>query len=111
MGVLQLSFISLGNIDHLNPLLASLTEFSGSNGYKAKLDSSEPTKTRLLQTTAMTPGRVQTIGYTSNFLRNCNVMLFVVFGLIIVAFILYALTCFCKNCAPSLYKVSSRLLK
>lgn len=34
MGVLQLSYLSLGNIDHLNPLLSSLTQLSGSNGAK-----------------------------------------------------------------------------
>lgn len=38
MGVLQLSFISLGNIDHLNPLLSSLTQFSGANGLKLDMD-------------------------------------------------------------------------
>ena len=38
MGVLQLSYLSLGNIDHLNPVLASLTAFSGSNGMKIDMD-------------------------------------------------------------------------
>jgi hypothetical protein len=37
-GVLQLSFLTLGDIDHLNPLLASFTQLSSSNGLNLKVD-------------------------------------------------------------------------
>jgi hypothetical protein len=37
-GVLQLTFLSLGTIDHLNPLQASLTKLSSTNGLTLKLD-------------------------------------------------------------------------
>lgn len=59
----------------------------------------------------MTPSRVQSIGYTSNFIRNCNLMLFVVMIVLLASFILYGVTYCCKNCAPSLYAISKRLFK
>lgn len=47
-GVLQLCFLSLGSIDHLNPLQASLTKLSSTNGLSLTIDDQEPTNTRLL---------------------------------------------------------------
>ena len=38
-GVIQLAFLSLGSMDHLNPLHASFTKLSGSNGLNLKIDS------------------------------------------------------------------------
>jgi hypothetical protein len=96
-GVLQLAFLGLGSIDHLNPLEASLTKLSASNGYNFKIDQDEPHNSRLLQTTSRTSNRIQTIGYASNFLRNCNLMLFLVFAVMTVSFFLYLLTLFCKK--------------
>ena len=66
---------------------------------------------RRLQQTALTPSRVQTIGYASNFLRNCNIMLILVHFIILVAFVLYLLIYFIKKCAPTLYSLSKRILK
>ena len=37
-GVIQLTFLSLGSMDHLNPLHASFTKLKGSNGLTLKLD-------------------------------------------------------------------------
>ena len=38
-------------------------------------------------------------------------MLFIVFGVMIIAFVFYLTTYCCKNCAPSLYGISRRLFK
>ena len=38
-------------------------------------------------------------------------MLFIVFGVMIVAFVFYLTTYCCKDCAPSLYGISRRLFK
>lgn len=69
----------------------------------------EPEKSRLLQ--ALTPERVNSIGYKSNFIRNCNLMLYIVIAVITIAFILYLLTYLFKSAAPSLYSFSKRILK
>jgi hypothetical protein len=109
-GVLQLTFLSLGSVDHLNPLQASLTKLSSTNGLNLKLDDKEPTNSRRLQSSALTSNRVQTIGYASNFLRNCNLMFFLVALVMVIAFVLYLCTYFCKQC-PCLYKLTRRLFK
>jgi hypothetical protein len=109
-GVIQLSFLSLGSMDHLNPLHSSFTKLSFSNGFRMKLDKKEPTNSRRLQTTASTSNQVQTIGYAANFLRNCNIMFLIVAAAIVVSFLLYLLTCFCSS-SPCFYFFSRRLLK
>ena len=109
-GVLQLSFLSLGSYDYMNPLVSSFTKLSLSNGLRLKLDSKEPTESRRLQSTAYTTNRIQSIGYASNFLRNCNLMFLIVFAVIIVSFFLYLLTCCCKSC-PCIYTVARRFFK
>jgi len=109
-GVLQLTFLSLGSIDHLNPLQASLTKLSSSNGLNLKIDDKEPTNTRRLQSSARTSSRVQTIGYASNFLRNCNLMFMLVGLVMVISFVLYLLTC-CLKSYTCLYGLTRRLLK
>ena len=84
-------------MDQLNPLVSSLTKFGPSNGFKVQLDKNEPTNTRRLQTSASTPNRVQTIGYASNFLRNCNIMLMITCGIMVGCFLMYFLTCCCDK--------------
>jgi hypothetical protein len=59
----------------------------------------------------MAPERVKAIGYKSNFIRNCNIMLFLVLAVMTVSLILYLSTYLCKNCAPSLYSISRRMIK
>ena len=109
-GVIQLTFLSLGSMDHLNPLHSSFTKLSFSNGYRLKLDQKEPTDSRRLQTSALTPNRVQTIGYASNFLRNCNLMFLIVAAVMVVSFLLYLLTFCCSKC-PCLATLARRLFK
>jgi len=109
-GVIQLTFLSLGNMDHLNPLHSSFVKLGFSNGYKFQLDNKEPINARRLQTTTSTSSRIQTIGYTSNFLRNCNLMFIIVSAVMLISFILYLFTNFCKqyNC---FYTFTRRLFK
>ena len=64
-----------------------------------------------MQQTALTPSRVQTIGYASNFLRNCNLMLIVVYAIMLVAFVLYLLSYLVKKCSPTLFSLSKRIFK
>jgi hypothetical protein len=83
----------------------------GVNGFSFDLGKDQ-TKKRLLQSSsALTPQRIDSIGYRANFLRNCNFMLITVIAVILVASILYLSTYFCKKCAPSLHSVSKRLIK
>ena len=110
-GVMQISFLSLGSMDQLNPIMSSFTKLSSTNGFKFNIDKNEPTNTRRLQTSALTPNRVQTIGYASNFIRNCNFMLILTASIMVISFILYFLTCCCKNCCPCLYSVARRIFK
>ena len=45
-GVMQMSFLSIGSINQLNPVSSSLTKLSSTNGYRLKIDSQEPTNQR-----------------------------------------------------------------
>jgi hypothetical protein len=86
-GVIQLAFLSIASMDDINVLLSPMKGLKGINGYAFPLGSSS--KKRLLQST---PERVSSIGYSSNFIRNCNVMLFVVVGIMLASLILYCIT-------------------
>lgn len=112
-GVLQLAFFSVGNMDNVNTLMAPMMGMKGVNGLNLDLDDKEKTQRekRRLQSSALTPNRVQSIGYASNFLRNCNLMFLLVAGVIGVAFVLFVLSYLCKKCAPPLFSVSRRLFK
>lgn len=110
-GVLQLAFFSIANMNDVNTLLAPISEMKGVNGLNLDIDNSERTKNRLLQSTALTPERVQTIGYAANFLRNCNLMFLVVMAIILVALLLYIASYCFKKCAPSCFSISRRLAK
>jgi hypothetical protein len=79
----------------------------GVNGYR--LDLGGDKTSRLLQ--AFTPERINAIDYKANFLRNCNVMLLLILGVICVSFLLYIMTYIFKKCAPSFHKVAKRLIK
>lgn len=82
----------------------------GVNGLN--LDIGKDEKKRLLQaSSAFTPERINSIDYRANFIRNVNVMFLVVVSAIVVAFILFLITFFCKNCAPTLHRISKRLFK
>jgi len=110
-GVLQLAFFSIANMNDVNTMLAPISEMKGVNGLNLDIDNSERTKNRLLQSTALTPERVQTIGYAANFLRNCNLMFLVVMAIILVALLLYIASYCFKKCAPSCFSISRRLAK
>ena len=110
-GVMQMSFLSIGSINQLNPVSSSLTKLSSTNGYRFKIDSQEPTNQRRLQTTATTPSRVQTIGYASNFLRNCNAMLGLVCLILLVSFTLYIITLCCCESGGCCFTLGQRLFK
>lgn len=58
-----------------------------------------------------TPTRIQNISYSSNFLRNCNVMLGVVSAILIVSAILYSFAFCFQKCAPCLWSFSRRAIK
>jgi len=92
--------------------MAPLLAMKGVNGLNT-LNIGSGSSGRQLQSSSgsLTPDRIQAIGYSSNFLRNCNLMFFLVVGVIIVSFILFLLTYLCKNCAPTLHKVAKRLIK
>lgn len=105
-----MSFLSLGSMDQLNPLMSSFTKLGMTNGLKMQIDKDEPTNSRRLQTSSATPSRVQTIGYASNFLRNCNIMLMITAAIVVISFLFYFLTCCCKSCT-CLYSFSRRIFK
>jgi hypothetical protein len=106
-GVLQLSFLSLGSIDNVNLMLSPLKKMKGVNGFSLNLG--KDSSSRRLQ--VYTPERINSIDYNANFIRNVNVMLFLVGGVVGVAFVLYLLTFCFKNCAPTLHRVAKRLFK
>lgn len=64
-----------------------------------------------MQASSFAPSRVDNIGYQSNFLRNCNIMLAVIGLILCIAFILYLLSYCCKNCAPKLHLFAKRMMK
>jgi hypothetical protein len=109
-GVVQLAFFSLGSIDHVNVMMSPMMGMKGINGYAMKMGK-DPSKSRLLQTQTLTPTRINSIGYESNFLRNCNVMLLLVITVILVGFSLYSIACCFDSCFLTLIKISKRLIK
>jgi hypothetical protein len=108
-GVLQLAFFSLGSLDSVNVMMAPMLDMGGINGLT--LDLGSESSARLLQGSPLTPDRISAIGYSANFLRNCNAMLLLVLAVILVSFILFLCTYCCQGCAPSLHRVSKRLIK
>lgn len=109
-GVLQMAHLNVGNMDNVNTLMTPLMGLKAVHGLSLNMGQ-ESSKHRLLQSSAYTPDRVQSIGYESNFLRNCNLMLAIVVSIVLVSLLLYLLTCFCKKCAPSLHSISTRIIK
>lgn len=97
--------------------MAPMLGMKGVNGLNLNLDgkNSAASSRRLLATSTVNstsvPGRVYAIGYDANFLRNCNLMLFIVIAIIVFAFVLYFCTYCWKGCAPTLHKISKRLIK
>jgi hypothetical protein len=90
-GVLQLAHINVGNMDYVNTMMTPLMGMKGVHGLALGLGS-ESKKSRMLQVSGYTPSRVQSIGYESNFLRNCNLMLMVVVAVIAISASLYLAT-------------------
>jgi hypothetical protein len=110
IGVGQLAFFSMASMDNVNIMMSPMMALRGMNGYTHKLGK-DPEKKRLLQAQTLTPSRISSIGYDSNFLRNCNVMLMVVIAVIAIAVILYIITYIFKDCAATLHRVAKRLIK
>lgn len=110
-GVLQLAFFSSGSMNNVNVLMAPLLSLKIVNGLNNVNMGSSSSRKLQTSSTSQTPDRIQAIGYNSNFLRNCNLMFFLVVGVIVVSFILFLLTYLFKKCAPTLHKVSKRLIK
>lgn len=108
MGVVQLAFFSMASMDNVNIMMSPLMGLKSINGPAVEMGS-DPSKRRMLQ--SLTPSRISSIGYNSNFLRNCNVMLLVVLAVIAVSFILYIITYIFKKCAETLHKIAKRLIK
>jgi hypothetical protein len=111
--VLQLAFFSLGSMDNVNLLMAPMLAMKGVNGLNSLDMGGNSSSARKLQssTASPTPDRIRAIGYNSNFLRNCNLMFFLVVAVILVSFVLFLLTYLCKGCTPSLHRVAKRLIK
>jgi len=97
-------------MDNVNVMMAPMLKMKAINGFTLDLGN-DPSPTRLLQTTTLTPERINALGYSSNFLRNCNVMFLLVVTIIIISFVLYLLTFFFKNCAPTIHRISKRMIK
>jgi hypothetical protein len=100
-------------MDNVNTMLTPLMSMKGVHGLNIDIDDKEKTPNqRQLQTgSALTPERVKSIGYSSNFLRNCNLMFIIVFCLILVSFTLFIIVKFCQNCAPFCYSLMRRIAK
>ena len=56
-GVLQMAHINVGNMDNVNTLLTPLMGMKGVHGYSMNMGEEKP-KSRLLQSSSYTPGRV-----------------------------------------------------
>ena len=97
-GVLQLAFFSLAQQDNINMLLTPLMGMKDFNG-------------RNLQETEAIPNRVSAIDYEEPFIRNCNLMLYIVFGLLGLGIVLFFLTFVCINAYPKAHKISKHILK
>lgn len=81
-GVMQVAFLSLSDMNSVQPLLAPLMNFSIVNGYNHEFIQTNSSKV---------PYRVRSLGYTESFANNFNVMFFMILGVITGAgFILIA---------------------
>jgi hypothetical protein len=93
-------------------MLTPLMGMKGVHGPTVKLDENEKSNGRRLQSgSSFTPERVKSIGYSSNFLRNCNLMFLITVGLMLFSFSLFIVMKLCKGCAPACYLFMSRLAK
>jgi hypothetical protein len=101
-GVLQLAYITLGNIDSVNNLLQPLSILKGVNGFNIPLVGSS---------SSTQPSRIKSIGYNANFLENCNLMLLLMLAEILIAVIIYIISYLAKSIFPSLNQIAKRFLK
>lgn len=111
IGVLQLSFFSLGSVDIPNIAMTPLLSLKAVNGYKLELGSETQQRRLEGRSLATTPNRIKNISYSANFLRNCNVMLGVVAVILIFSVFAYSLAFCLQKCVPCLWSFSRRVIK
>lgn len=85
MGVLQLAYLSVSNLNFVQPLLSPLMNLSMVNGYNMELMS---------RSTSNLPNRIREIGYNEDFLNNVNLMFGLVLGVVAIASVIYAVGTF-----------------
>lgn len=102
IGVLQLAYLSLANMDNLNTMLQPLMYLKTTNGLNMPIVTSS---------SSVIPERVASISYEANFINNCNIMFAVVAVVIVAALFLYLLTFALKSYAPMLSEIAQRILK
>lgn len=86
-GVLQLSYFTLSAHSFLNIYLAPLAKFGTFNGLNIAIT----------QESTILPENYQKLNISSNFLNNCNIMLFLLLAELIVSFIIYMIGRLKKN--------------
>ena len=98
-GVLQLSYFTLSSHSFLNVYLAPLTKFKTFNGLNLDITSE----------TAKLPDSIQKMDMSGSFINNCNVMLLVLFGELLVSLAMYIVSKITRS--DKLRKLSLRFLK
>ena len=101
-GVLQFAYISVSNLNYVQPLLSPLMNFSMVNGYNPQIVSSDPSKL---------PNRIRSIGYTVDFLNNINAMLGMFLAWIFLSGTLYLIGSFVEKLRERLQSAAKHMLK
>lgn len=100
--MLQLAYFTLADVNDVNMLLSPLMGMKALNGLNINMNSTG---------TGAVPQRVQAIGYSSNFISNCNIMLLVLIIEGAIGVGLYIVVRLAKNASITLYRIASKLLK
>lgn len=100
-GVWQVAYLSLSNIDRVQPLLEPMMSLGIVNGINSQLSFN----------TSEVPRRVSAIHYEAEFLSNVNYMLWLVLADAIVGALLYVVGSFVPKHKEKMQEIGLRMLK
>lgn len=101
-GLLQLSYLSVSNLNYVQPLLSPLMNLSIVNGINLNL---------FQRNTADLPDRIREIGYNVDFLSNINAMLGLMVAWTVVSASVYVVGFFVVSAKEKLQNIAKRMLK